>query len=356
MNAPVLSQETKRILLWIALAAALFGAILALAPVLTPFLFAFIFAYILNPGVDWLQRHRVPRVIGVSLMILLLIVVAVLLVLLVIAVLQREIPQLREQLPTLLQKLNSVVAPRLAELGVRVRFDFPGLRRMMSDRFAASPEDLLAVLLTYVRVSGSALITLAGMAFIVPVLMFYLLMDWHRLMRRVENVVPRRWVPKVRELTSETDALLSQYLRGQIIVMLILAVLYSVGLAIAGFEIAVPVGVFTGLAVFIPYIGFGMGLALAIVAALLQFGDWYGIGAVAVVYGVGQFVESFYLTPRLVGERIGMHPLAVIFALLAFGQLFGFFGILLALPTCAVLLVGARQLRRVYVASDLYRK
>lgn len=356
MNAPVLSQETKRILLWIALAAALFGAILALAPVLTPFLFAFIFAYILNPGVDWLQRHKVPRVIGVSLMILLLIVVAVLLVLLVIAVLQREIPQLREQLPALLQKLNSVVAPRLAELGVRVRFDFPGLRRMMSDRFAASPEDLLAVLLTYVRVSGSALITLAGMAFIVPVLMFYLLMDWHRLMRRVENVVPRRWVPKVRELSSETDALLSQYLRGQIIVMLILAVLYSVGLAIAGFEIAVPVGVFTGLAVFIPYIGFGMGLALAIVAALLQFGDWYGIGAVAVVYGIGQFVESFYLTPRLVGERIGMHPLAVIFALLAFGQLFGFFGVLLALPTCAVLLVGARQLRRVYMTSDLYRK
>lgn len=356
MNAPVLSQETKRVLLWIALAAALFGAILALAPVLTPFLFAFIFAYILNPGVDWLQRHKVPRFIGVSLMILLLIVVAVLLVLLVIAVLQREIPQLREQLPTLLQKLNSVVAPRLAELGVRVRFDFPGLRRMMSDRFAASPEDLLAVLLTYVRVSGSALITLAGMAFIVPVLMFYLLMDWHRLMRRVENVVPRRWVPKVRELSSETDALLSQYLRGQIIVMLILAVLYSVGLAIAGFEIAVPVGVFTGLAVFIPYIGFGMGLALAIVAALLQFGSWYGIGAVAVVYGIGQFVESFYLTPRLVGERIGMHPLAVIFALLAFGQLFGFFGILLALPTCAILLVGARQLRRVYMASDLYRK
>lgn len=356
MNAPVLSQETKRVLLWIALAAALFGAILALAPVLTPFLFAFIFAYILNPGVDWLQRHKVPRFIGVSLMILLLIVVAVLLVLLVIAVLQREIPQLREQLPTLLQKLNSVVAPRLAELGVRVRFDFPGLRRMMSDRFAASPEDLLAVLLTYVRVSGSALITLAGMAFIVPVLMFYLLMDWHRLMRRVENVVPRRWVPKVRELSSETDALLSQYLRGQIIVMLILAVLYSVGLAIAGFEIAVPVGVFTGLAVFIPYIGFGMGLALAIVAALLQFGSWYGIGAVAVVYGIGQFVESFYLTPRLVGERIGMHPLAVIFALLAFGKLFGFFGVLLALPTCAILLVGARQLRRVYMASDLYRK
>lgn len=356
MNAPLLSHEAKRILLWVALGVALFATPLALAPVLSPFLFAFIFAYILNPGVDWLQRHKVPRVIAVSLMILLLIVVVVLLVLLVIAVLQREIPQLREQLPELLKKLNSVVAPRLSELGVRVRFDFPGLRRMMSERFAASPEDLLAVLLTYVRVSGTALITYGGLALLVPIVMFYLLMDWHMVMRRIEGLVPRRWVPKVRELTAETDALLSQYLRGQIVVMLILAALYSIGLTIAGFEIAIPIGVFTGLAVFIPYIGFGFGLALAIVAALLQFGNLYGLGAVALVYGIGQFVESFYLTPRLVGDRIGLHPLVVIFALLAFGQLFGFFGVLLALPTCAVLLVGARQLRRLYVTSDLYRK
>ncbi|MNN04509.1 AI-2 transport protein TqsA [compost metagenome] len=356
MNAPLLSPDSKRILIWVVVAAGLFAAIVALAPVLTPFLFAFIFAYILTPGVDWLQRRRVPRFIGVTLMIGLLTIIVVLLVLLLIAVLQREIPQIREQVPMLLQKLNNVVAPRLAELGVRVRFDFPGLRNMLQDRFAASPEDLFQVLLNYAKVSGSALISVAGMLFIIPIVMYYLMMDWHMVMRRIERLVPRRWVPKVRELSNETDALLSQYLRGQIIVMVILAALYSIGLTIAGFEVGVPVGVFTGLAVFIPYIGFGLGLALAIVAALLQFGNWYGLGAVAVVYGIGQFVESFYLTPRLVGERIGLHPLVVIFALLAFGQLFGFFGVLLALPTCAVLLVGARQLRRVYLASDLYRK
>ncbi|CAG2142034.1 AI-2E family transporter [Cupriavidus plantarum] len=355
MNAPLLSQDVKRILVWIAAAAALFAAVLALAPVLTPFLFAFIFAYILNPGVDWLQRRRVPRFIGVTLMIGLLAVILVLLVLLLIAVLQREIPQLREQLPALLHKLNNVVAPRLAELGVRVRFDFPGLRSMLSDRFSASPEDLLTIMLNYVRVSGSALLTIGGMLFIIPIVMFYLMMDWHMVMRRIERLVPRRWVPKVRELSNETDALLSQYLRGQILVMVILAAIYSIGLSVAGFDVGVPVGIFTGLAVFIPYIGFGLGLVLAILAALLQFGNWYGIGAVAVVYGIGQFVESFYLTPRLVGERIGLHPLVVIFALLAFGQLFGFFGVLLALPTCAVLLVAARQVRRVYIASDLYR-
>jgi predicted PurR-regulated permease PerM len=356
MNAPLLNQETKRVLLWIALAAGLFAAIVALAPILTPFLLAFIFAYILTPGVDWLARRRVPRAIGVALMILLLAVICVVLVLLLIAVLQREIPQIREQLPVLLKKLNAVVAPRLADFGVRVRFDFPGLRNMLSDRFSASPEDLLAVLLNYAKVSGSALIEIAGMLFIIPIVMFYLMMDWHMVMRRIEGLVPRRWVPKVRELTSETDVLLSQYLRGQILVMVILASIYSIGLTIAGFDVGVPVGVFTGLAVFIPYIGFGVGLAMAVLSALLQFGDWYGLAAVAVVYGFGQFIESFYLTPRLVGERIGLHPLVVIFALLAFGQLFGFFGVLLALPTCAVLLVGARQLRRVYLTSDLYRK
>ena len=355
MNAPLLSPDSKRILIWMVMAVGLFAAIVALAPVLTPFLFAFIFAYILTPGVDWLQRRRVPRFIGVTLMIGLLTIIVVLLVLLLIAVLQREIPQIREQVPMLLQKLNNVVAPRLAELGVRVRFDFPGLRNMLQDRFAASPEDLFQVLLNYAKVSGSALISVAGMLFIIPIVMYYLMMDWHMVMRRIERLVPRRWVPKVRELSNETDALLSQYLRGQILVMVILAALYSIGLTIAGFEVGVPVGVFTGLAVFIPYIGFGLGLALAIVAALLQFGNWYGLGAVAVVYGIGQFVESFYLTPRLVGERIGLHPLVVIFALLAFGQLFGFFGVLLALPTCAVLLVGARQIRRVYMASELYR-
>lgn len=355
MNAPLLTQDAKRILVWIVAAAAVFAAVVALAPVLTPFLFAFIFSYILTPGVDWLQRRRVPRAVAVSLMILLLAVIFLLLALLLIAVLQRELPQVREQLPALLQKFNAVVAPRLADFGVRVRLDFPGLRHMLSERFSASPEDLLSTLLNYAKISGSALITLAGLLFIIPIVMFYLMMDWHMVMRRIERLVPRRWVPKVRELSGETDALLSQYLRGQILVMVILAAIYSIGLTLAGFEVGVPVGIFTGLAVFIPYIGFGIGLALAILAALLQFGDWYGIAAVAVVYGIGQFVESFYLTPRLVGERIGLHPLVVIFALLAFGQLFGFFGVLLALPTCAVLLVGARQLRRAYFASALYR-
>jgi len=165
--------------------------------------------------------------------------------------------------------------------------------------------------------------------------------------------------PKIRasfdSFTEEADIVLGQYLRGQLLVMGVLAVYFSVALTLFGFDLAVPVGVFTGLAFFIPYLGFGLGLILAFLAGILQFGSWYGVLVVAGIYGAGQLVESFYLTPRLVGERIGLHPLAVIFALLAFGQLFGFLGVLIALPTSAVLLVGVRRVRASYLASNLYQ-
>ena len=149
--------------------------------------------------------------------------------------------------------------------------------------------------------------------------------------------------------------MLGQYLRGQLLVMLTLAVYYSVGLSLFGLDLAMPIGIFTGLAVFVPYLGFGLGLLLATLAGLLQFASIKAVVMVAVVYGVGQFVEGFFLTPRLVGERIGLHPLAVIFALLAFGQLFGFVGVLVALPASAVLLVGIRRVRASYLASKLYQ-
>ena len=158
---------------------------------------------------------------------------------------------------------------------------------------------------------------------------------------------------------AEADSVLGQYLRGQLLVMLILAVFYSVGLALFGLDLALPIGIFTGLAIFVPYLGFGVGLVLAALAGLLEFSATSGLGytaiMVAVVFGAGQVVESLFLTPRLVGERIGLHPLAVIFALLAFGQLFGFVGVLIALPVSAVLLVAIRRVRTGYLASGLYK-
>jgi predicted PurR-regulated permease PerM len=201
-----------------------------------------------------------------------------------------------------------------------------------------------------------ALLGAVGTLVLVPVVLFYTLLDYHAFKQRFETLIPRRWHAQTTAILAEIDALLAQFLRGQLSVMLALAVYYSAALALAGFATALPIGLLTGLLSFIPYVGFAIGLALALLAALLQFDALYGVIAVAIVYGVGQLVESFFLTPRLVGERIGLHPIAVIFALLAFGHVFGFFGVLLALPASAALLVALRRLKQAYVASDFYRR
>ena len=158
----------------------------------------------------------------------------------------------------------------------------------------------------------------------------------------------------MQDFLDETDEVLGQYLRGQLLVMAVLAVFYTVGLALVGLKLALPIGVFTGLAVFIPYLGFGLGLVLALLAAMLQFQTVLGVALVGAVYAVGQVVESLFVTPRLLGERIGLHPIAVIFALMAFGHLFGFVGVLIALPASAVLLVALRRAKTHYLASDIY--
>jgi predicted PurR-regulated permease PerM len=194
-----------------------------------------------------------------------------------------------------------------------------------------------------------------GNLVLIPVVLFYLLADWQRLVRHVEALVPMPARSTYDSFVNECDEVLGQYLRGQLSVMALLAVYYSVALWAFGLELAFPIGVFTGLAVFIPYVGYGVGLALALLAGVLQFAPSEALLMVAVVYGLGQLIESFLLTPRLVGERIGLHPLHVIFALMAFGQLFGFVGVLVALPASAVLLVAIRRLRAQYQASALYR-
>ena len=203
-------------------------------------------------------------------------------------------------------------------------------------------------------IGGSALAAVFGNLVLTPIVAYYLLLDWANLVERAKGLIPPRWLPSVQSFLDETDEVLGQYLRGQLLVMGVLAVFYTVALALVGLKLALPIGVFTGLAVFIPYLGFGLGLVMGLLAAVLQFQAPLGVALVAAVYGVGQVVESMYVTPRLLGERIGLHPIAVIFALMAFGHLFGFVGVLIALPASAVLLVAIRRAKTGYLASDLY--
>ena len=204
------------------------------------------------------------------------------------------------------------------------------------------------------RIGGSALAAVFGNLVLTPIVAYYLLLDWTNLVERSKGLIPPRWRANVQSFLDETDEVLGQYLRGQLLVMGVLAVFYTIALALVGLKLALPIGVFTGLAVFIPYLGFGLGLVMGLLAAVLQFQAVLGVALVAGVYGVGQVLESMYVTPRLLGERIGLHPIAVIFALMAFGHLFGFVGVLIALPASAVLLVAIRRARKGYLASDLY--
>lgn len=350
-----LKSDQRQTLLWLSIGVVFLLLLWLLTPVLTPFVAAIVIGYVLNPGVDWMEKRRIPRVLGVLLAIVALGLVIAALVLVVLPVVSDQLPLLRDRIPVLLAKIEAAIGPWLRQMGAGGRLDFAALQKAVATKLTAGDAASSAIL-TWLRIGGSALMGWAATLFLIPIVLFYLLLDWHRVVARLGETVPRRWSTDVNGMASEADRLLAQYLRGQLLVMFLLAAYYSAGLAIAGFDIALPVGILTGLLVFIPYIGFGLGLVLAIFAALLQFDGWYGLVAVAVVYGLGQFIESFYLTPRLVGERIGLHPLTVIFALLAFGQLFGFVGILLALPASAILSVVFGRLRRHYLNSSFYNQ
>ncbi len=352
------TSTQKRTATWCLIAALALLALWLLGPVLTPFVVASVMAYALTPVVDKLDdmgRGRMPRVLAVLLVETLFILVLLSVLLLVVPIFVKEIPLLREQLPLLAERLNNSLVPWLAQFGINVSLDVASIKTFVVKYLNANFDEAFGSVMSSLKLGGSVALALVGNAVLVPVALFFLLKDWDRFVAAVIELVPPKLRASFDSFMDEADSVLGQYLRGQLLVMGVLAVYFSVALALFGFDLAVPVGVFTGLAFFIPYLGFGLGLLLALLAGVLQFGSLYGVLVVAGVYGAGQLVESFYLTPRLVGERIGLHPLAVIFALLAFGQLLGFLGVLIALPASAVLLVGIRRVRAGYMASRLYQ-
>jgi predicted PurR-regulated permease PerM len=347
----------KRAAAWLAIAVLAMLALRALGPVLAPFVVAAVLAYALTPLVDRLDamgNGHMPRLLAVVVVELLLLLALLSLILLIVPVLVKEVPLMREQLPLLFDQLHATLSPWLAQFGLRISLDLASLREQLVGYLNANWGDSFGSVWSSVKLGGSVALTVVGYLVLIPVALFYLLLDWKQLVARVLELVPPRARPGVDAFTAEADQVLGQYLRGQLLVMVTMAVFYSSGLALFGLDLAVPIGVFTGLAMFVPYVGFGIGMVLAVIAGFLEFASLKALVMVGVVYGTGQMVEGFYLTPRFVGERIGLHPLAVIFALLAFGQVFGFVGVLVALPASAVLLVAIRRMRSGYLASQLY--
>jgi len=339
---------------WTAIALAVGFLVWLLSPILAPFMMEAILAYICDPLVERLTSRRFPRPLAVVAVMLLVIGAVVCLVLVVLPVFVRESRLLMEKLPGFVIWFNENVTP-----WVKARFDLvvqldADMARQLARELLAENESAAMQLLGTLKVGGLVLLALLANLLLVPVVLFYLLRDWNQVLERIDLLIPRRVHAQVRRIAGEIDAVLAQWLRGQLLVVAIMCAYYVITLWIAGLDFAVPIGIFTGLAVVVPYVGIVFCLALATVAALLESGTVAAVAWVWLAIGVGQALEGAFVTPRIVGERIGLHPVAVLFALLAFGLVFGFFGVLLALPASAALLVGLRHLRAAYLAGPLY--
>lgn len=350
-------ESPKSTALWVAALLGLVLTVWLLAPVLAPFAMAAVLAYVLNPLVNALSRLGGPsgRWLAVLVVEALFLLLIAGLALMVIPILAVEIPLMRDQLPGLINALHAHLQPILRHYGVKLALDEAAVKSFVMTYLNANVESLLALLVDSLRIGGSLALATIGTVLLVPVVVFYLLLEWDGLLAQVRSLVPPRLRAAMDGFFSQADAVLGQYLRGQLMVMAALAVYYVLALSVFGLDLALPIGVFTGLAVFVPYVGFALGLTLALLAGILQFaggpGFQYALLVVGGVYGLGQVLESFVLTPRLVGERIGLHPLAVIFALMAFAQLFGFVGVVLALPASAVLVVALRRIAAAFQDS-----
>lgn len=331
-----------------------------LSPILTPFIAAAIVAYILNPVVLRLcalklGKRQLPRALTSAVVMVGLVLLLIGMVLIVLPVLRTEAALLQARLPSLIEQANSSWLPWIKQhLGVTVSLDTASLKNWLTGLSAG--DDVVSHTLNVLKAGGTALLGFVGTSILALILAFYLLMDWPDIVGRVKKLVPQRWKALLTNIAVDCDRVLGQYLRGQLSVMLALCVYYATALWLAGFDVALPVGVITGLLIVIPYLGFALGLLLALAAAVLQFAGLSGLIWVAVIYGFGQILEGFFLTPRWVGASLGLHPAAVIFALLAFGQLMGFAGVLLALPLAAVVVVVGKVALAHYVASDWYAK
>jgi predicted PurR-regulated permease PerM len=331
------------------------GLLYLLAPVLTPFAVAALLAYLGDPLVERMVKHGRSRTLAVSLVFLLMTLMVVVVLLLLIPLLEKQITRLVESLPRYIETVRERVQPWIeARFGVTPElFDGRQVVGMLREHWQQAG-GIAAGVAAGISKSGLAILGWIANLVLIPVVTFYLMRDWKLLMEKARRLLPRPIEPTVMRLLGESDAVLGAFLRGQLLVMLVLGVLYSLGLWFVGLDLAILIGMVSGFLSFVPYLGLIIGLGAGLIAAFVQFGEWLPLLWVLLVFGIVQTFESVWLTPTLVGDRIGLHPVAVIFAVLAGGQLFGFLGVLLALPVAAVLLVVLRYLHERYEASELY--
>lgn len=348
-------RTTQRVLVLLSVLA--LGVLIhALQPILFPFLTGALLAYLTNPLVTALTRFGLSRVVAVSSAFLVLTLVTTLALILLLPMLWEQLVFLQSRLPSALLWMNQQGIPWLEE---RLRIDVVRLDKeaIMTylNTWWQTREASSTQLLSGLAASGLSVLATLGLVALIPVVTFYLLLDWEETLLKLRRLLPRRYEQEWLRLIRECDDVLAAFLRGQLMVMIALGLIYGIGLQIVGLKLALVIGLVAGLASIIPYVGFVVGIVTATIVALFQFGlEWQPILLVWLVFGVGQLLEGWVLQPWLVGDRIGLPPVGVIFAIMAGGQLFGFVGMLLALPVAAILVVLLRYAEQRYVASQFY--
>lgn len=349
-------MKKNYLLLIVVLLLFIFGSCYLLAPILTPFLTGAFLAYLTNPLVSQLKRLHFSRVVSVTIAFCLLVFIIAILILLFIPLVEKQIQKLAEVLPRVLVWLQQSVIPLLnTYFGIDDGgVDVNTLKTMFADNWHNAGGVANWFFKTTLH-SGLALIRWSVDLLLIPVVTFYLLCDWDQFMLGLRNLLPREIEPTIVRLMKECDVVLGAFFRGQLLVMLALGVFYALGLSLVGLQIGLIIGLIAGLMSIVPYLGFIVGVVIASIAAFVQMGSLASVSLVWLVFILGHLLEHMILTPYLVGNRVGLHPVAVIFAILAGGHLFGFLGVLLALPSAAVVMVWVRYLHHRYRHSQLYQ-
>ncbi len=349
-----LTFTSRNALFWGGFLLVLCTSLWLLGDVLLPFVLGIAIAYLFNPWCEALCRRGVPRTLASLLMLTLCVLALAVILVLVVPVVARQLTEFAAAVPGYVDHLRNTLQPRLHDfLNTLGEEDYARLRDTVG-QYAGKAAQTLLNIAGGLWQGGAAIVNFFALLLITPVVAFYLLRDWTALVARVDSWLPRRYAPVIREQLSAIDRTLAGYLRGQLSVCLILSVAYCVALTLVGLNFGIVIGLLSGLLSFIPFVGSTFGLVAAAIVALVQFDGYTQVGVVIGIFMFAQFLEGNFISPKLIGESVGLHPVWIIFALMAGGSLFGFVGMLIAIPVAAVLGVLMRFGLREYLASPYF--
>jgi predicted PurR-regulated permease PerM len=345
----------RQLMFWLGALAAFILVVWLLHAMLLPFVAGTALAYLLNPAADRLERLGIPRIIATLIVIGLFLLFFVLVGILLFPILGSQLFSFIQRLPDYITRLQELVTQENKEWLQRLVGDkLPDIQKSLGDLVGEGASWLVAFLKSLWS-GGRAIISVFSLIIITPVVAFYVLYDWHAVVDKVDSWLPRGYRDTIRMLASQIDRAIAGFLRGQALVCMILGLYYAVGLTVAGLSFGLLIGFASGVLTFIPYVGSVIGLIIGMIVAIVQFWpDWFSILLVLTIFVIGQFLEGYVLSPKLVGESVGLHPVWLMFALFAFGYLFGFVGLLIAIPLAAAVGVLLRFALAQYLASPLY--